>query len=327
VPVGFCQATFFIGMRRDTKTRYQGVFARHREGCGVEQLGKKPTPTEIAKACSCQPVYWGGVWDRATGKKRKTSMCPSIAVARNARADLQASLREGVLPASTNTRIKPLAKRFVKAMEDKVALNKRGRPYKQSAIRDIEGALRLYIVPRFGARRPVDVRRRDVQEIVDEISPALSGSRIRTVVNSIHSFYAWAQDRELVEHDPADRVRLPAMDSQPRDRVVTPAQMTVLLNALVLTPDPAHGVIDPMRDVLPFALATYATARRAEIRYARVEDVDLDANGICLGVDDNGRKSRAAQRIVPVVKPLRQSFRGRCWRVDDRTEASCFARV
>ena len=111
--VGFRRATPFVVMRRDTKTRYQGVFARHREGCGVEHLGKAPTLAEIAKACTCEPVCWGGVWDRASGKKRKTSMHRSIAEARNARADLQASLREGAHSVSMNTRIKPLIDTYI----------------------------------------------------------------------------------------------------------------------------------------------------------------------------------------------------------------------
>ena len=119
-----------------------------------------------------------------------------------------------------------------------------------------------------------------------------SGSRVRTVVNSIRSLYAWAQDRELVDHDPASRVRLPAMNATPRDRVATVPEIQVLLDAL----DPA--------DALPYALAVYATARRAEIRHARVGDVDLDLGVIYLGADDRGRKSRAAQRAVPIAKPL-----------------------
>ena len=68
------------------------------------------------------------------------------------------------------------------------------------------------------------------------------------------------------------------------------------------------GALEP-RDALPYALAVYATARRAEIRHARVEDVDLDLGVIYLGADDRGRKSRAAQRAVPIVKPLAAMIR------------------
>lgn len=70
------------------------------------------------------------------------------------------------------------------------------------------------------------------------------------MVNAVHSLYRWAQARELVYHDPASLVQLPAMESEPRDRIATPDETATLLDALEL------------RDALPYALAAYATARR-----------------------------------------------------------------
>ena len=72
-------------MPKDTKTRYQGVYARHRMGCAVEKGG----------TCNCSPSYWGQVWDRAVNKPRKTKTARTIAEARNARADLEAAFRVG----------------------------------------------------------------------------------------------------------------------------------------------------------------------------------------------------------------------------------------
>ncbi|MHB1539151.1 MAG: tyrosine-type recombinase/integrase [Solirubrobacteraceae bacterium] len=269
-------------MPKDTKTRYQGIYARHQLGCAID----------AGRSCNCSPSYWGQVWDRAAGKARKTKRLQSIAAARNARADLEATLRAGMLPASSTMRLAAAVEAYLEAISAGTALNKHGRRYKPSAIRDIEGVLQLYVQPDLGGHRLGDVRRGDVQRLIDKLTPEKSGSRIRTIVNAIHSLYAWAQDRELVDHDPASRVRLPAMNATPRDRVATPAEMEQLLAAL----HPA--------DALPYALAAYATARRAEIRHARVEDVDLDLGVIYLGVDERGRKSRAAQRAVPIVKPL-----------------------
>jgi integrase len=269
-------------MPKDTKTRYQGIYARHRLDCAVER----------ERTCNCSPSYWGQVWDRAAGKPRKTKTLRSIAEARNARADLEATLRAGMLPTSSTMRVAKAVEAYLNAIEAGKALNKHGRPYKQSAIRDLHGALEGYVQPVLGGRQLADVRRGDIQRLIDSMTPEKSGSRVRTVVNAVRSLYAWAQDRELVDHDPASRVRLPAMNATPRDRVATVAEMQVLLDAL----DPA--------DALPYALAVYATARRAEIRHARVGDVDLDLAVIYLGADDRGRKSRAAQRAVPIARPL-----------------------
>lgn len=198
----------------------------------------------------------------------------------------------GMVPASSTMRVGKAIEAFLAAAEAGSALNKHGRRYKPSAIRDLRGALENHVEPMLGMTRLGDVHRADVQNIVDLHTAERSGSRVRTVVNAIHSLYSWAQLRELVNHDPASHVRLPAMNATPRDRVGTVPEINVLLGAL----EPA--------DALPYALAVYATARRAEIRHARVEDLDLELGVIYLGADDRGRKSRAAKRAVPIVKPL-----------------------
>ena len=269
-------------MAKSTKTRYQGVYARHKEGCAIE----------ASRRCNCKPSYWGKAYDRKAKKSRPTAFFPTPVEARNARDDLVRDVRDGLLPANDSMRVKAAIESFLRAASDGVALNKHGRRYRPSAVRDLTGALENHVEAAFGAKRIGDVRRRDVQLLVDEMAPTLSGSSVRTVVNAVHSLYRWAQARELAFHDPAALVQLPAMDAKPRDRVATPAEMAKLLAVL------------ETRDAVPFALAAYATARRAEIRHLRVEDVDLKLGVIYLGADERGRKSRSAQRAVPIVKPL-----------------------
>jgi integrase len=274
-------------MPKDTKTRYTGVYARHKTGCCVE----------VGGACSCKPSYWGQVWDGAAQKRRPTKFFDKPSEADHARADLRADLRAGRIPASESLPVRRGVELFLQAAERGVVLNKHGRRYKASALRDVRGALENHVVVELGARRMSDVRRGDVQRLVDRLVPKMSGSRIRTVVNSIHTLYRWAQAREIVYHDPAALVQLPAMNAKPRDRVATPAELEKLLDAL----EPA--------DALPYAIAAYATARRAEIRHVRVGDVDLKRGVIYLGVDEHARKSVAARRAVPIVKPLRVRLR------------------
>jgi hypothetical protein len=51
------------GVPKDTCTRFQGVYARHRLACAIGTGGK----------CSCKPSYWGKAWDQAASKHRKTT--------------------------------------------------------------------------------------------------------------------------------------------------------------------------------------------------------------------------------------------------------------
>ncbi len=271
-------------MPRDTRTRFEAVYARHKQHCAGEQGAE----------CDCSPAFYGVVYDRSTGRKRKTTMAGSPTAARDLRADLDRALRAGVRLSSGSGRVSEAIDSFLTAAGEGVALNKHGRPYKPSALRSLRGALRGHVQPQLGARRLADVRRRDVQLVVDQLTPTHSGSSVRNVVHALRSLYAWADDRELAGGvDPSARVRLPAVDATPRDRVATVDEMRRLLDAL------------DSEDALPFAIAAYSGARRNEIRHLRGRDVDLAAGVLSLGADARVRKSRVAHRVVPIVQPLR----------------------
>jgi integrase len=277
---------------RDTRTRWQGVFARHRQGCTVEQLSRKPALGDVTSVCSCKPSYYGKVYDRTKRRYTATKRYPTLAAARGARKDLLDLLEKGELPQDAPQRLRDAHARFIAAAKDGRVLNKHGRRYKQSAWEDMDECLRKHVIPSLGPRRLSDVRRADIQRLVDDFTPRMSGSRVRSIVNAIRSMYRWAQDRELVAHDPAARVRLPAMNATARDRIATPAEFTSLLAALEI------------EDALPYALAGYAMGRRAQIQRLRWRDIDLHIGAIEWGIDPDARKSRAARRVVPTVKPL-----------------------
>jgi integrase len=286
---------------RDTRTRFQGVFARHREACRVS-VGGGP------KDCNCAPSYYGVVWDRAARKYRKTRRFKGVLEARNARNDLADAIRTGGPAEASGPRLADARARFIAAAREGVALNKWGRRYRRRAVDDLESALRQ--VPEgIGRRRLGEIGRGDLQQLVDELTRrGMSGSRVRSVVNALRSLYRWAQDRELVERNPAELVRLPAMDASPRDRVATPREFAMLLDVLVLV------------DALPYALAGYGTARHQEIRTLDWAHVDLKLGAIELAADEEGRKPGGSWRVVPMVKPLRVLIR-EAWIAQGRPRA------
>ncbi|MGH2873921.1 MAG: tyrosine-type recombinase/integrase, partial [Solirubrobacteraceae bacterium] len=141
-------------------------------------------------------------------------------------------------------------------------------------------------------KRITQIRRSDLQAIVDDLAPRLSGSRVRSIANAIRSLYRWAQDRDLADHDPAALLRLPAMDATPIERVASPAEFAQLLDAL------------PLDVALPYALAGYGMGRRAQIIRLRWSDVDLQIGAIEWGTEWEARKYVASRRVVPTVAPL-----------------------
>jgi hypothetical protein len=105
-------------MPRDSRTRYQRVFARHSTRCALERDGAH---------CTCKPSYYGVAWDRAQSKPVRTRRFPNAAAARSARANLIARLDRGEAHAAARgLRLSDARKRFVRAAREGRALNKRG---------------------------------------------------------------------------------------------------------------------------------------------------------------------------------------------------------
>jgi integrase len=290
----------------DTKTRYEGVFARHQLPCTLGVGGGD---------CNCTPRYFGVVWDRVAARHRKTGYFRLASEARDARRDLLQAVRQGKLPRESGARFDEARDRFLRAVREGVALNKRGRPYKPKAGKSLEGALSR--VPESISRKAVDrVSGGDVQGLIDDLKRSgLSASRIAAIVNAIRSFYSWAQLHELAGESPAEKVRLPAKAENPRDRIATPAEFAALLKALHRqTPKErkektARTPREALRDSVPFALAAYATARHQEIQILDWRDVDFKLDGLELAADEEGRKPGGSWRIVPMVAPLRKILR------------------
>lgn len=270
----------------DTKTRYQGVFARHKLSCDLAVDGER---------CTCSPSYYGTVWDKQLNRNRRTKRVSTIAEARNRRADLLALVRAGIAtPVAARTSLAAAHELFIADCRAGVALNKHGRRYKTNAIVDLDSSLKR--LPSTLRRRSLaKLTRGDFQRAVDGLRrDELSSSRIGSIINSARSLYRWAEDREMIADNDLGKVRLPANDSVERDRVATPGEFAALLAAL----EPA--------DALPYALAGYGTARSQEIRALEWPEVDFEHDLLLLADDEEARKSEAARRIVPLVMPLRE---------------------
>jgi hypothetical protein len=107
---------------------------------------------------------------------------------------------------------------FIEATQAGQALNRSGRPYRPSALRDLQGILEYHVATELGNVRLRDVRRHHVQALVDRLgAEGLSESRIRSVVSALRGLYGYAIDRGHVEFNPADALVMPRPDEPVRD--------------------------------------------------------------------------------------------------------------
>jgi hypothetical protein len=103
---------------------------------------------------------------------------------------------------------------FITAAEGGWARNRSGRRYRPSALRDVRGILRHHVAQELGEMPLRDVRRPDIQGLVDRLgAEQLSESRIRSVISATRALFGYAIERGFVEFSPADGIRIPRADT------------------------------------------------------------------------------------------------------------------
>jgi integrase len=279
--------------RPDERKLPPGISVRHSRLCA----------TRDGKTCNCSPAIRAFVYDRRSrAKVRKTFATLSAAKAWRAAATTQ--LNDGKRIGASRVTLRQAAEAWLAGAEadPPTVLTRAGRPYKPSVLRGYRHDLQQHVLPDFGAARLSDVRRGDLQALVDRmIGKGLSGSKVRNAIVAVRVVYRHALERDLVAANPTVDLRVPN-GSKPRDRAASAAEAVELLAAL-----PA--------DIRPiYATAFYAGLRRGELRGLRWDDVDLAAGVIHVrrGWDDVAGeiepKSAKGTRTVPLVAVLRDEL-------------------
>ncbi|MFL5910101.1 MAG: tyrosine-type recombinase/integrase [Gaiellaceae bacterium] len=195
-----------------------------------------------------------------------------------------------------------------------------GDPYKPSCLRGYVAALERRIVPALGEIRLADLRRRDVQKLVDRwLEAGVSPSSARNWLMPLRAICRRAISREDLAVNPTSGLELPAVRGR-RERIATPEEAEALLRAL------------PDADRALWATALYAGLRRGELAALRLEEIDFDTNVITVNASwdvVDGRidvKSAAGRRRVPMPKRLRSELLAHRLRLG-RTEGLAFGRT
>jgi len=184
---------------------------------------------------------------------------------RSRRQDAQVALRRGELRAPSPFTLREAAQAWLEGARAGRITNRSGDPYKPSAIRTYEAALRLRVLPELGDVKVADICRTDLQDIVDSLrAEGHSPSTIQTTLLPLRAIYRRELARGRVAVNPTSGLELPAVRGG-RDRIAEPEEAANLITAL------------PAKDRPLWATAMYAGLRRGELRALRWEDVDLAA--------------------------------------------------
>jgi integrase len=198
----------------------KGVEERHRDACR----------THIGGRCNCSPSYRAKLTGPAG--RDQSPRFPTLAAAENWLADKRAEINRGTYVEPTRITVREVALAFIDGARSGRVLNRNGEKYMPSVVRDYERDLENHVLPSLGDRRLSDVRRRDVQLLVDSlVERGLSGSTIRNVLDPLRRIFHRAVQRELVPFSPCQHLKVPRRTGR-RERVASPTEAAALIAAL-----------------------------------------------------------------------------------------------
>lgn len=146
-----------------------------------------------------------------------TAAVLGLADARTRARDVLTAVRAGADPAAEKQqarRAETIADLVTDYLEKYAKLRKR-------SWREDQRILNNNVLPTWKPRAIVDIRRRDVRELVEAIAQRGAPVMANRVLACVRKMFAFAVDRELVEHNPAARLGRPGGAEAARDRVLS----------------------------------------------------------------------------------------------------------
>ncbi len=244
--------------------------------------------------CGCP--WEASVYSKADAEKLRKTFA-TRAEALEWQHDSRPAVRKKLMRAPVALTIEQAGEAWLEGARKGLVLTRSGDPYKPSAIRSYETALRLRVYPAFGDERLSDVTRIDLQVFVNKLNGMMKPSTVVVTLLPLRAIFKQAMETGTVAVNPTTGLRMPAVRGG-RDRIATPEECRRLLEAL------------PHRDRALWATAMFGGLRRGELMALRVEDVDLGAGVIHVrrGWDakdgEIATKSRKDRR-VPIAAILR----------------------
>jgi hypothetical protein len=170
---------------------------RTRVPAGIEPRCKNACRSHAGGRCNCNPSYRGkvsGPNGRITGP-----WLPTIAAAVNWRIDTLAQINRGGWFEPTRVTVNDAAEDFLVGAEAGTVLSRKGERYSPSTLRGYDADLRLHVLPSLGSKRLSEIKRGDVQRLVDVlVARGLAPSSVRNAIDPLRRIFDRAVKRDII---------------------------------------------------------------------------------------------------------------------------------
>lgn len=174
--------------------RSEGIDVRHSRSCELRR--------REGETCTCTPRYQAMVWSQRERKQIKRTFA-KLSEAKAWRAESQTAVRKGTMKAPTPVTLNEAAEAWLTAAKAGIAKTRSGDPYKPSAIRSYEAALRQRVLPDLGGLKLCQIDRRDIQALAERLEvEGLSPSTIRNVLMPLRAIFRRAVRDNVVTGNP-----------------------------------------------------------------------------------------------------------------------------
>lgn len=260
---------------------------------GIKQRHETACRAGDGKRCTCRiPAFIASA--TLSGRRRYSPTLRSLNAARSWRRD---AITDNLPPRGDHDddpnalSVRAGWREFVRGAEAGVARTRSGTTYRPRALQDYDSAMRTHALDRIGDAPLERLDAATVQRLIDELAEAgVSPSRQHAVATAIRALTRWASRRGTGQR--VSGLELPRVRSRTPE-IRDPSAIEQLLELI------------PDADARLFAaLGAYAGARASEIAALDADDVDRDAMVVRLGEHEDGRKTAAARREVPILAVL-----------------------
>jgi hypothetical protein len=125
---------------------------------------------------------------------------------------------------------------FLEVVDGGFARDRYARPFTPEAAQELHWSLGGYVGEELGDTNLTDLRRQDLETLIYRLADGgVPRRRLRALAKSVRALYDYAAERDLVRHNPAERVAIPDEDE---------AEQPTARHTPRVAPEPERGSLD-----------------------------------------------------------------------------------